>query len=245
MKDNFSLQAGLYAKYRPVYPGEIFKFILGQVQEKNAAWDCATGNGQTARELASSFQKVMATDISENQLLNATRLPNIFYSVQAAEQTDFADNSFDLVTVSQALHWFNFELFYRELKRVTRPGGWFAAWMYGGFSITPAIDELKRQYHDVTLGAFWDKERKFVNENYQTIPFPLKEIECPPFSMSYNWGLDELKGYFNTWSALQKFIAVNGYNPVDELMKKIEPHWIQERMTVRFPLHIRMGQVLK
>lgn len=245
MKDNFSGQADLYARYRPVYPVELFKFILEQVQERNVAWDCATGNGQTARELASFFKKVFATDISEKQLLNATRLPNIFYSVQPAEQTDFKDSSVDLVTVSQALHWFDFELFYKELNRVTRPGGWFAAWMYGGITISPAIDELKRQYHDLTLGAYWDKERKFVDGNYQTIPFPLNEIECPTFSMSYEWELDELKGYFNTWSALQKFIAVNGFNPVDELICRIEPHWTGERMTVRFPLHLRMGQVLK
>lgn len=245
MKDNFSGQADLYAKYRPAYPRELFEFILQHIPERKMAWDCATGNGQTARVLASSFEKVMATDISGKQLLNATRLPNIFYTVQPAEQTDFADNSFDLVAVSQALHWFDFELFYRELRRVTQPGGWLAAWMYGGVSISPPIDELKRHYHDVTLGDYWDQERKFVDENYTTIPFPLKEIVCPEFSMSYQWSLEELKGYFNTWSALQKFIAVNGYSPVEALMNEIKPHWKQERMTVRFPLHLRMGQVVK
>lgn len=245
MKDNFSRLADLYAKYRPVYPGELFQFILQQVQKRDTAWDCATGNGQTAKELASFFKKIAATDISEKQLQNATKLPNIYYSVQPAEQTDFDDNSFDLVTVSQALHWFNFELFYKELYRVTRPGGWFAAWMYGGISISPPIDELKRRHHDVTLGVYWDKERKFVNENYETIPFPLKEISCPAFNMSYKWSREELKGYFDTWSALQKFIEAKGYNPVEELMRKIEPYWTNERMTVRFPLYLRMGQVLK
>lgn len=245
MKDNFSGQAHLYAKYRPGYPEELFRFILKHVRERNIAWDCATGNGQTAGELAAWFKKVMATDISEKQLSNAIRLPNIFYSMLPAEQTDFEENSFDLVTVSQALHWFNFELFYKELSRVTRPGGWFAAWMYGGIKVIPEIDALKRQHHDVTLGAYWDEERKFVNEDYKTIPFPLKEIDCPAFRMSYNWSLEELEGYFNTWSALRKFIAANGYNPVEELMIKIKPHWIQERMPVSFPLHLRMGQVVK
>lgn len=245
MKDNFSGQADGYAKYRPAYPAELFRFILDQVREKDSAWDCATGNGQTARGLAPCFKKVMATDISEKQLLNATRLPNIFYSVQPAEKTDFADDSFDLVTVSQALHWFDMELFYKELGRVTRPGGWFAAWMYGGMVITPEIDALNRRHHDTTLGAYWDPERKYVNEHYATIPFPLKEINCPVFSMSYEWEPDELKGYFNTWSALQKFIAVNGFNPVDELMNNIKQYWTKGKMTVRFPLYLRMGQVVK
>ncbi len=245
MKDNFSKQADIYAKYRPGYPQELFDFILTHINNRDTAWDCATGNGQTAKELARRFNKVFATDISETQLLNATRLPNIFYSVQPAEQTNFADNSFDLVTASQALHWFNFDLFYTELHRVLKPGGWFAAWMYGGITITPPIDELKKRHHDVTLGPYWDKERKLVDENYETIPFPLKEISCPAFSMAYEWNIEDLKGYFNSWSALQKFIAVNGYNPVDELMKKIGEHWTEGRMTVRFPLYLRMGQVLK
>ncbi|HUR64718.1 MAG TPA: class I SAM-dependent methyltransferase [Chitinophagaceae bacterium] len=245
MKDNFSGQASSYAQYRPGYPTELFDFILAQTKKRDWVWDCATGNGQTAKELAPYFKKVFATDISEKQLANAVHLPNIFYSVQAAEQTDFENNSFDLVTVSQALHWFNFDLFYKELHRVTVPGGWFAAWMYGGMTITPAIDALKSQHHDVTLGEYWDPERKFVNDNYETIPFPLKEISCPVFSMSYQWSLEELKGYFNTWSALQKFIALNHYNPVDELMEEIKHHWKNERMTVSFPLHLRMGQVRK
>ncbi len=245
MKDNFSQQAAVYAKYRPGYPQELFDFILSYVANRETAWDCATGNGQTAKKLAEYFRTVYATDISQKQLDNAEQFPNIYYSLQAAEQTTFPDNYFDLVTVSQALHWLNFDLFYTELNRVTRPGGWFAAWMYGGITITPAIDELKKRHHDVTLGPYWDKERKLVDENYETIPFPLKEISCPAFNMSYEWDIEDLRGYFNTWSALQKFIAVNGYNPVDELMNKIKQHWTQERMMVRFPLHLRMGQVLK
>jgi ubiquinone/menaquinone biosynthesis C-methylase UbiE len=245
MKDNFSKQSDLYARYRPGYPQELFDFILKQVEGRSVAWDCATGNGQTASYLSAHFTKVFATDISETQLAKAWQADNIFYSAQPAEKTDFEDNSFDLVTVSQALHWFNFELFYKELKRVTRPGGWFAAWMYGGMTISPAIDALKRHHHDVTLEAYWDPERKFVNENYVTLPFPLAEIPCPVFSMSYEWSLEELKGYFNTWSAIQKFITVNHYNPVDELMEQIKTHWTNERMTVSFPLHLRMGRILK
>ncbi len=104
MKDNFSIQADVYAKYRPDYPKELFDFILSHIHSKGIAWDCATGNGQTAKELAKHFEKVYATDISQKQLDNAEQASNIFYSIQAAEQTNFPANSFDLVSVSQALH---------------------------------------------------------------------------------------------------------------------------------------------
>ena len=52
MKDNFSSQADHYARYRPSYPPELFEFIIAQVKEKDMAWDCATGNGQTAKGLS-------------------------------------------------------------------------------------------------------------------------------------------------------------------------------------------------
>ncbi|MGQ0738030.1 MAG: class I SAM-dependent methyltransferase [Bacteroidota bacterium] len=141
MKDNFSGLADIYAKYRPHYPAELFIFILSNISVKETAWDCATGNGQTAKDLAPHFKKVFATDISQKQLDHAPYLPNVIYAVQPAEQTDFPPDSFDLVTVSQALHWFRFDDFYKEVKRVLKPGGWIAAWTYSGVQVSPEIDE--------------------------------------------------------------------------------------------------------
>jgi len=243
MKDNFSRQADVYAKYRPDYPKELFDFILSHVNNKAVAWDCATGNGQTAKELAKHFEKVYATDISQKQLDNAEQASNIFYSLQAAEQTSFPDQSFDLVTVSQALHWFQFEEFYAEVNRVTKPEGWIAVWMYGGLTISPEIDRLKQDHYSNTLGAYWDTERKHVDDNYTSIPFPFAEINCPSFNIQFHWTIEELKGYLSTWSALQKFIAANSYNPVDDLIEKIRPYWIKEQMKINFPVSLRMGQI--
>lgn len=245
MKDNFSRRADLYAKYRPGYPAELFDFILSQVKERNAAWDCATGNGQSAKMLSRSFKKVFATDISQNQLDNAVQAENIIYSVQPAEATTFPENSFDLVTVSQAIHWLRFDEFYKEVKRVGRPGSWISVWMYGLFRISPGIDMLIDEHHFDRLAGYWDHERKYVDEHYATIPFPFEEIVCPGFSMSYEWTLAELEGYLLTWSALQKFISVNHFNPVDELVNRIEPLWSGRTMRIIFPLYMRMGRIHK
>jgi ubiquinone/menaquinone biosynthesis C-methylase UbiE len=245
MKDNFSKQADAYAKYRPHYPQELFDFILAQVAQKENAWDCATGNGQTAKVLANYFKKVYATDISQKQIDNAQSASNISYSLQPAEQTGFSDNSFDLVTVSQALHWFNFDPFYKEVKRVARPGAVFASWSYSLLYVSPEIDKPVRSFYTDTIGPYWDAERKHVDEEYRTIPFPFTEMKAPPFTMQYQWTIEELEGYLNTWSALQKFIAANQYNPVNELINQIRPLAGNEKMTVLFPLHIRMGIIEK
>lgn len=243
MKDNFSKQANVYAKYRPDYPQELFDFVLAHVNKKQNAWDCATGNGQSAKVLARYFENVFATDISQKQMDNAEQAANIYYSLQPAEQTNFSDHTFDLITVSQALHWFNFEKFYTEVKRVARQDAGIAVWMYSLLRISNEIDAIVDDYHFGTMEKFWDNERKYVDNNYTTIPFPFKEISTPVFSIEYSWTIDELEGYFNTWSALQKFIAANNYNPVPKLIQQISPFWQSKKMKIVFPLHLRMGRV--
>ncbi len=113
MKDLFSKQSDQYAKFRPTYPDALFEYLNRLPIQKNMAWDCGTGNGQIAISLASSFMEVYATDISSNQLNNAPECKNIYYSQQAAEKTNFEPNTFDLITVAQAIHWFDFEKFYQ------------------------------------------------------------------------------------------------------------------------------------
>lgn len=246
MKDNFSRQAGAYAKYRPGYPANLYDFILSNAKGRDAAWDCGTGNGQTAKELSNYFKKVFATDISEKQIQNAHAAENIFYSVQPAEQTNFLENSFDLVTVSQALHWFDVDKFYAEVKRVAKPGSWIAAWTYSLANISPEIDKLVNvKHYKGVLGSYWDYERKFVDDKYMTLPFLFNEIQCPVFTMKFEWTLNELEGYLNTWSALQKFIAQHDYNPVDKLIQEIKPFWEKEKMQVVFPVYMRMGLIEK
>ena len=181
MKDNFSKQSAIYARYRPTYPQDLYDFILSHVTGKQSAWDCGTGNGQAAKELSKVFTKVFATDISQKQIDNAVHADNIFYSVQPAEQTDFPDNSFDLVTVAQALHWFRFDEFYKEVKRVTKPAAFFAGWTYSLLRISDEIDQLIEYHHYNTLSGYWDDERKYVDEEYRNIPFPFAKINSPCF----------------------------------------------------------------
>lgn len=242
MKDNFSSQADHYQRYRPSYPPELFEFIVAQVKEKDMAWDCATGNGQTAKGLAPYFNKVFATDISQKQLDNAYQANNIFYSVQPAEHTIFLNNSFDLIAVSQALHWFNFDKFYTEVVRIGKPEAILAAWTYSLLRISKEIDTLIEDLHYNILHNYWDDERKYVDDEYRNIPFPFKKIEAPLFNIEYRWSLEELEGYLNTWSGLKKFNAENN-NPVPELIKRIKPHWKVTQMPVRFPLHLLLGKI--
>ncbi len=240
-KDLFSGHASQYATYRPTYPAELYHFLYQHVTEFENAWDAGTGNGQVARELAKRFKTVLATDISKKQLENAVVLDNIFYW-QTGEQTSFASKSIDLITVAQAIHWFDREKFYDEVKRVGKREAAVAVWGYGLLSIEPAMDERLRDFYVNVVGNYWEKDRKLIDEEYQTISFPFREIACPPFYIHVEWTVSELRGYLSTWSSVQKFIQTNGYNPVDNLMKSIEPLWQTDKRKIRFPVFMRLGK---
>ncbi len=206
MKDNFSTQASGYAQFRPTYPPELFDFLFKHSQNFDRAWDCATGNGQIAAVLAERFRQVEATDISENQLKNATQKPNIRYQLGRAEATDFPDHSFDLVTVGQAAHWFDFEKFYPEVQRVLKPGGLLALVGYNLLRVDEPTEAVIEHLYNTILEGCWDGERHLVEKAYTTIPFPLKEISFPDMASTYTWTVDQLLGYLGTWSAVQHFI---------------------------------------
>lgn len=242
MKDNFSGHSSDYAKYRPAYPEDLYNALLSLVGQKEHAWDCGTGNGQVARVLAGHFQQVFATDISAPQIAQAIQAGNITYSVQPAEQTTFPDHHFDLVIVAQAIHWFDFDRFYREVHRTLRPQGIFTAIGYGLAEISPEIDTLVHHLYEGLIGPYWDPERRYIEENYQTIPFPFHEVPMPHFESRYEWPANRFLGYLNTWSAVKHFIREKGQNPVDQISGDLIRMWGASRL-VRFPLILRVGKL--
>lgn len=244
MKDNFSTNSNLYKQFRPNYPATLFDFVFEQLSSFDCAWDCACGNGQIAQHLVSKFKRIEATDISQKQLDNAFQNSNIHYTVQAAEQTNFPANYFDLIIIGQAIHWFDFESFYNEVRRTAKKDALLVVVGYGKIEIDSTIDPIVEQLYSTILGDYWDKERRYIDEHYQTIPFPFKELDCPTFENTYEWTLEHLLGYLQTWSALKHYQQQNNKNPLELIKKDLESQWkIGELKQVNFPLLLRIGQI--
>jgi ubiquinone/menaquinone biosynthesis C-methylase UbiE len=223
VKDNFSHIAAHYAQFRPQYPGDFISILCNSVNTKEIAWDCGTGNGQVAKHLAKHFAKVIATDISEKQIKEAPKLQNIAYKTEAAENASVLDKSVNLITVGQAAHWFQLDSFYTEARRVLAPAGVIAIFGYPLFTTANTrINKLCQFLFKNILSGYWDKERKWLDEKYQTIPFPFKEINIPASTMKYNWNYSQLIGYLQSWSAVQHYSKKNKNNPVDEIMLGIK-----------------------
>lgn len=242
MKDNFSSRSEAYSRYRPKYPPGVYEFLKAQLNGYEKAWDCGTGSGQVAGEISSYFNKVEGTDISSNQIKNAVKRENIHYSVQPAEKTDFPDNYFDLIITAQAIHWFNFNEFYSEVKRCLKPDGLFAILGYGLFSSNSETNKIIAHFYDNIIGPFWDPERKYLEDNYRSIPFPFSEIETPEFDQKYDWKIGQLLGYLRTWSAVKHFEKVNHNDPVQLIEEDLRKAFgnINE---VTFPILFRLGKL--
>ena len=242
-KDLFSAQANTYARYRPVYPAALFDHILQFVDEKDTAWDCATGNGQAALGLAPHFKKIIATDISKKQLSFAKHHPNIQYQISAAEHTNFPENLFNLIAVAQAYHWLDFVAFEKEVKRVAKKGAVIAVWGYNLFSTNdPTVDALMKKFYTEIVGPYWDKERKYVDDNYNSVPFNFTSLPTKQFFIKTEWTKDELIGYLNSWSSVQHFIDANKYNPLNDIISDLDLFW-KGNKAVFFPLFLKLGRV--
>jgi len=244
LKDNFSDGSDEYALFRPESPAEIFDFLNTHVPALGTAWDCGTGNGQVAARLAERFNKVYGTDISKEQLSNATLKENISYLLERAEHTSLPDGSIDLITVAQAIHWFDFEAFYKEVRRVARPGAVIAAWTYTVLKFNDSIDEVIHKLYVPITGPYWDAERKLVDDGYATIPFPFREIKTPVFRIVKQMSLPQLEGYLRTWSGVKHYQKKTGTDPVSLISEELKKAWGHEQVkTVVWDVFMRAGHI--
>jgi SAM-dependent methyltransferase len=236
-KDHFSGHASSYARARPRYPGALFECLAGLCARHELAWDCATGNGQAAGELASRFRRVIASDASEAQITAAAGIDGVEFRVAAAERSGLAAASVDLVTVAQALHWFDLDAFFDEARRVLRPGGVLAYWCYGYCEIGAGCDELVRALY-AHVDDYWPPERAMIESGYGDIRPPWPALTLPGFAMEVEWRVEQLLDYVATWSACQRFRAATGRDPVAPFAGRLVARWGAGSRPVRWPLSL-------
>jgi ubiquinone/menaquinone biosynthesis C-methylase UbiE len=244
-KDHFSGHAACYQQFRPNYPDQLFAYLAALCPAHDLAWDCATGNGQAAVALAPHFEHVIATDASAQQVDQAQANPKVKYLVAPADKSPLQDGAVDLITVAQALHWFELSSFYREVRRVAKPGGLLAVWCYQLHSITPLIDAVVMSLYSGIVGEFWPPERKIVEDGYKSLAFPFDELKTPEFRMVHSWDLEHLVGYIGSWSATQRYRKQHGKDPVALILDELKSAWGDptQKRDVIWPLDVRVGRV--
>lgn len=246
-QDHFSELARQYSKHRPRYPEEVYKYLASLVPVKGLAWDAGTGSGQVALELANHFRQVIATDASAEQIANAFQHAKIDYRIEPAEKTSIVSHTVDLITVGTAVHWFDFDAFYTEVRRVCKPNAVLAVWVYNLPAIEPKIDKILDRYTNKIMHSYWPERLRYLFEQYRTLPFPFEEIAPPNFSMETEWDLNNLIGFLSSWSATPIYKKAKGVHPINEIFEELQASWGEpgQKKLVKWPLYFRIGKLPK
>ena len=169
--------------------------------------------------------------------------PKVEYRQASAEHSGLESGSVDLVTVATALHWLDFDRFYAEARRVLAPGGALAVWAYNLPRVTPEISALVDRLSYQIVKTYWPPERRWVDEEYHTLPFPFREVEVPRFWIEERWDLSRLLDYIGTWSATQRYLQAHGEDPRELVADELAAAWgdPEQEREVRFPIMMRAG----
>jgi SAM-dependent methyltransferase len=241
-RDYFSACSSQYATFRPRYPPALFAWLSSVSAGRERVWDCACGNGQATVDLADHFREVYGTDLSAEQIARAQPSPRVNYRVGLAEDSGLPANFVDLVTVAQALHWFDLERFYEEARRVARSGAVLAVWSYGVCEIPEAQGNAELQnYYSNIVGPYWTPERRLVETGYRTVKFPVPQLQPRAFVMHLEWSIEQLLGYVSSWSASARYLKERGEDPIPALRGALQSRWQADTPTcvVRWPLSVR------
>ena len=223
--DLFNDKSDIYRNARPRYPRVLYDSLAELCENHDRAWDAASGNGQAAIDLTEYYVEVKATDISEQQISHALTHPKVEYSVQPSEATTFEDSSFDLICVAQALHWFDYERFWPEVKRVLKPNGIFAAWGYSWFKIQPDVDHIIEHELFEIIRPYWVRQNQRLWDHYVDVPFPLKVQAMPAIDMAMRWDINELFAYLHSWSAIRRCMEVLGDSFFIDAYEQVAGAW--------------------
>ena len=243
-KDHFSGNAAQYARFRPEDPAGFLAALAAAAPERTLAWDCATGNGQAAVGLALNFERVVATDASAAQLASAMPRANITYRIGMEDESGLAPSSAGLVTVAQAIHWFDIARFHREVRRVARPRAVVAAWTYRLAEVDAGVDAVVRWLHRERAARYWPPERAMVDDGYRSIDWPYEPMDLGDWRATARMDREALVGYLGTWSAVTRAQQA-GDDPTYELRARLAEVWPdgEETRQVGWPLAIRAGRL--
>ena len=122
-EDKFSGKADYYDKYRPSYPSELIDWLYSMTNAAAVA-DIGAGTGKFTEKLLEKPWQVTAVEPNPDMLSILRRnFPNLTTVQASAEDTGIPAGSVGLVTVAQAFHWFDEEMFREECKRLLTAGG--------------------------------------------------------------------------------------------------------------------------
>lgn len=237
--DHFSQIGDNYARGRFGYPEALYQFLVHVTPVHDRVWDCATGSGQAAVDLSRHYREVIATDISAKLLSLAPACPGVIYREAPAEQSGLPEASVDLVTVAQALHWFDLPRFWPEASRVLKPAGILAFWGYNWPNTGTEVDAVLLALR-AELQPYWPKQSAILHGEYTAVHPPFPEILTPRLSVEAAWTVEDYLAHLRSWSAVRYAKEASGTDPVESYEARFREAWRSPGLGVTWPLIFRV-----
>jgi len=107
------------------------------------------------------------------------------------------------------------------------------------------MDAPFTRFYAGTVGPYWRAERAVIDDAYRSLDFPFMEIEAPAFAIEVAWTLPRLLDYLSTWSAVKRYRAARGHDPLPPLRAELAPRWgaPETARALQWPLFLRVGRV--
>ena len=172
---------------------EIYELIRPIVRHKTVL-ELAAGTGLIAKHIVNAAAHIEATDTSPEMILEAkrdNRSAKLHFSVQDMFRLPYADQSFDVVIVSNALHIVpQPEKALQEIKRVLKDDGTLIAptFTHAGNSFSGMVRAFFMRMAGFPLRSKWTSAEylRFLRQNGWTVrksvvlkaSFPLTYAEC-------------------------------------------------------------------
>ena len=121
-EEKFTGKADYYDKYRPSYPDSLIDWLYEKSKTDTVA-DIGAGTGKFTACLLRKPWKITAVEPNPDMREKLAKLKGINIVSASAENTGIEQCSIGLITVAQAFHWFDEELFKKECERILEPGG--------------------------------------------------------------------------------------------------------------------------
>lgn len=206
-KKQFGNQAENYTKYRKPYPNRLHDYLFGLISkgEKNIL-DIACGTGKSTEPLVRGDTKVFGCDhdplmIAEARKQSELKKLDIEYKVADVESLPYADETFDVVTVGTAFHWFVNEKSMAEIKRVLKPNGIFFVFWTLTVKHTPEENSIPWEF----LQSFnWERVPRELRDLGYISKFlkdqGFKKVDINKIPFTHNDTVDDQVGLMTTAS---------------------------------------------
>jgi ubiquinone/menaquinone biosynthesis C-methylase UbiE len=230
-----------YAKGRPhfhCFVIEKIKKFLALKQNLSFVLDVGCGTGLSSAALKTISERIVGIDVSFEMMRQAAKTPGIEYFQASAENLPFGEAKFDLITISQAIHWINKQNFFAEADRVLKRGSIIVAYdnyFQGQMLGNPAFNdwynaEFLKNYPVPARGR-----RAFDETSENPLDFVLEHEEFNENTLEFS--ATEMVNYLITVSNVIARVE-NGGQPIrevcDRLTEGIEPFFNGRRQRFVF-----------